>query len=93
MNRKFGRPIPVAARYKAGVYGPWDFWLESRRRHRNLCLTNVVLSGGGLCYGPILRPAASYQVRCAYSVIEEAHRGGLGPIQHSSRERKEGKFV
>jgi hypothetical protein len=46
-----------------------------------------MLGGRGLCNGPITRPEGSYRVWCV-SVIEEIHRGGLGPLGLSSHEKK-----
>jgi hypothetical protein len=48
-----------------------------------------VLSGRGLCDRPITRPENSDRVWYVYlSVIEEPHRGGLGPIGLLSHEKK-----
>jgi hypothetical protein len=43
-----------------------------------------VLSGRGLCDGPMTRPGESYGVWCVLSVIEGPHRGGLGTLGLSS---------
>jgi hypothetical protein len=48
-----------------------------------------VLSGRGLCDGLTTRPDEFYRVWCLQlSVIEEPHRGGLGPLGLSGHGRK-----
>ena len=80
MNRTFGGPIPVAARSKERVYGRWDCWLESRREHRSLCLANVCV----VRWRSLRRADSSLRgvvlSAMSLSVIEEEHRGGIGPI-------------
>jgi hypothetical protein len=46
-----------------------------------------VLSDGGLCDGLVTRPEESYRLRCVFSVIEELHRRGLGPLGLSIHEK------
>jgi hypothetical protein len=47
-----------------------------------VCCECCVLSCKGLCLEPITPPGESYRV------IEESHRGGLGPLGLSSHERQ-----
>jgi hypothetical protein len=61
----WGWPIPVAARSKASFCcrSSWDCGLEPRREHGCLSLVECcVLSGRGLCVGPIPRPEEFYRV-------------------------------
>jgi hypothetical protein len=75
-------PIPVAARPKAMVYGHslTGTTGSNSAGGMDVCLCKCcVLSGRGLCEGPITRPEESYRVWCVeLSVIEEPHRRGLG---------------
>jgi hypothetical protein len=49
-----------------------------------------VLSGRGLCDGPITRPDDSYRVWCVWSVISKPQWwGDLGPLGLSSHKKKE----
>jgi len=52
-----------------------------------------VMSGRGLCDGSISHPEEFYQVWCVLSVIEEPHRGGLGPLGLSCHEKVGGGGV
>ena len=93
MNRKFGWPIPLAPRSKAGVGGRRDCGLESRRGHRILCLAHVcVVRLRSLRRADHSSRGVVLSATCL-SVIEEGHRGGLGPRGQSSRQGKKGKFV
>jgi hypothetical protein len=93
MIRKFGGPIPVLARSKARFYGCWDGRLESHKEYRSLCLANVFV----VRWRSLRRTDSSSRgvVLSAMSlgVIEEDHRGGLGPMAQSSRQGKKGKFA
>ena len=46
-----------------------------------------LLSGRGICDGPINSPAESYRIWCV-RVMKEHHRGGLGPLGLSTDEKK-----
>jgi hypothetical protein len=69
---KASRPIPVAVRSKAWVYGssltrivgsnPARVWMS-------VSCECCVLSGRGLCDGLVTRPEESYRMWCVYSVI------------------------
>ena len=57
--------IPVAARSKAWVCGrSLDGILGSPARDMDVCCECCVLSGRGLCDGPITRPEESYRLWC-----------------------------
>ena len=60
-------PIPVAERSKARVYGRSLTGIAGSNPAGGmhvLCIANVVLSGRGLCDGPIPRPEESYRLWC-----------------------------
>ena len=71
----------MAARSKAWAYGRSLAGIAGSNPAggTDVCCACCVLSGGGLCDGPITRPKESYRVWCVLSVIEESYRGGLGP--------------
>jgi len=52
-----------------------------------------VLSGRGLCDGPITRPEESYRLWFVFSMIEEPHTGDLGPLELWSNETKILKII
>ena len=65
----------------------WDCGFESRSGHGCLSLVECwVLSGRGLCDGPIIR--AEDPIECDVSVIEKLSRGGLGLLGQSGHEKK-----
>jgi len=67
-EKKYTVPVPLAERTKALSVLPlacWNCGFESRRGHGYLPLVKCsVLSGRGLCDGPIARPEESYRVWC-----------------------------
>ena len=67
-------PIPVAARSKEWVYGRSLVGVTASNfiGGMDVCLLCVcLLSGSGLCDGPITRPVKSYRLSC----VSEYHRG------------------
>ena len=63
----------------------WDCGFESRRLHGCLSCNCSVLSGTGLCDGPITGTEESYRVKCFLNVISKLqHRGVPGRLALSS---------
>ena len=63
----------------------WDCGFESRRWHGCLSCNCSVLSGTGLCDGPITGTEESYRVKCFLNVISKLqHRGVPGRLALSS---------
>ena len=62
------KPIPVAARSKAWVCGHSIVGTEGSNPAdgMDVCLLWCVLSGGGLCYGPIVCPEESFRLWCVW---------------------------
>ena len=71
--------LPIRIPQGAGMSVSYDCYV---------CVCVCVLPGGYLCNRPITRPEESY-----YRVIEEFHRGGLGPLVGCQAMKKQCKHA
>jgi hypothetical protein len=46
----------------------------------SVCCEGFVLSGRGLCGGPITRPEKSYRMLCITDIVKPRRLGGPGPL-------------